>query len=40
MSGGKKIKRKRRARMSFGELVRKLRQPETKGPEPKVATEK
>jgi hypothetical protein len=34
---GKKLKRKRGARMTFGELVQKLWQPESEKPEPKVA---
>jgi hypothetical protein len=40
---GKKLKRTKRKRspgMSFGELVRKLWDPEPEGVEPKVATEK
>jgi hypothetical protein len=40
---GKKLKRKRgagSAGMSFGELVRRLWQPEPEGLEPKAATEK
>jgi hypothetical protein len=37
---GKKLKRKRSPGMSFGELVRKLWQPEPEGLEPKVALEK
>jgi hypothetical protein len=37
---GKKLKRKRGRGMSFGELVRKLWQPEPAGLEPKVAPEK
>src|ERR1700719_2353428 len=40
-SGGKKkVKRKPVARMSFGELVRKLWQPESEDPELKIATKK
>jgi hypothetical protein len=34
---GKKFKRKRDPGMSFGELVRRLWQPESEDPEPKVA---
>jgi hypothetical protein len=37
---GKTLKRKRGPRMSFGELVQKLWQPESKELEPKVATGK
>ena len=37
---GKKLKRKRGPSMSFGELVRKLWEPEPEGVEPKVATGK
>jgi len=37
---GKKLKRKRGPRMTFGELVQKLWQPEPEGLEPKVATGK
>jgi hypothetical protein len=37
---GKKLKRKRSPRMTFGELIRKLWQPEPEGLEPKVAPEK
>jgi hypothetical protein len=36
----KKLKRKRGAGMSFGELIRKLWQPESEELEPKVAPEK
>jgi hypothetical protein len=36
----KKLERKRGPGMSFGELVRKLWQPELEEPKPKVATEK
>jgi hypothetical protein len=38
--GGKRIRRRRAAGMSFGELVQKLREPTPQKPEPKVATEK
>jgi hypothetical protein len=37
---GKKLKRKRGPSMSFGELMRKLWQPESEELEPKVASEK
>jgi hypothetical protein len=37
---GKKLKRKRGPRTTFGELVQKLWQPESEGLEPKVAPEK
>jgi hypothetical protein len=37
---GKKLKRKRGPSMSFGELIRKLWQPEPEELEPKVALEK
>jgi hypothetical protein len=37
---GKKLKRKRGAGVSFGELIRKLWQPEPEGLEPKAAPEK
>jgi hypothetical protein len=37
---GKKLKRKRGRRMTFGELVQKLWEPEQNGVEPKDATEK
>jgi hypothetical protein len=37
---GKKVRRKGGPRMSFGELVRKLWQPEPEKVEPKVATRK
>jgi hypothetical protein len=37
---GKKLKRKRGPRMTFGKLVQKLWQPEAEGIEPKVATKK
>jgi hypothetical protein len=37
---GKKLKRKRGPRMTFGELVQKLWQPEPEGLEPKVAKAK
>jgi len=36
---GKKIKRKRVSRMTFGDLVRKLWQPEPEEVEPKAAAE-
>ena len=37
---GRKLKGKRGPKMSFGELIRKLLQPEPEELEPKVATEK
>ena len=37
---GKKLKRKRGPSMTFGELVRKLWQPEAEGLEPEVVTGK
>jgi hypothetical protein len=37
---GKKLKRKRGPGMSFGELIRKLWQPEPEGLDPKVVTKK
>jgi hypothetical protein len=37
---GKMIKRKRGPRMTFGELVQKLWQPEPEEPDPKVAPNK
>jgi hypothetical protein len=37
---GKKLKRKRTPSISFGELVRKLLQPESEALEPKIATGK
>jgi hypothetical protein len=37
---GKQLKRKRRPRMTFGELVRKLWQPVAEGLESKAAPEK
>jgi hypothetical protein len=37
---GKKLKRKRGPRMTFGELVRKLWEPKPEGPDANVATEK
>jgi hypothetical protein len=36
----KRVKRRRGAGTSFGELVQKLWEPEPEKPEPKVATEK